>query len=119
MLPIELIRNILEFLPNIDPDIKREYGLIKKIDETRYEPIKRVCRVYSNKASNLITNSIAYIYELPYYELESFLWNVHGCLIINITKRTNSVFGNSSTSYSTVKTICNCNNTNGICKHVL
>ncbi len=107
-LPIELIRHTLDFLPNVDPDIKRNIGLIKKIDLNNFAEIKKVCRVFSSTATNTYTGLTATIYNLPYYELESTLWNVEGCLILNIVKRNATVFGNASTCFSTIKTVCNC-----------
>lgn len=108
LLPIELIRYTLDFVPNLDIDIKRETGLIKKIDLSLFEEIKKVCRVYDTESNNVVTNQKAAIYKLPYYEQESSLWNINGCLIINIIKRHQTAFGNSSTIYSSIKTICNC-----------
>ena len=109
LLPIELIRYTLDWVPDLDPDIKRQLGLIKKIDINKFKEIKRVCRVFSGEAKNTFTGIKADIYKLPYYELESSVWNIKGCLILNIVKRNSTVFGNASTGFSTIKNVCNCN----------
>jgi len=108
LLPIELIRYTLDWVPDLDPDIKRQLGLIKKIDINKFKEIKRVCRVFSTTAKNSYTGLTATVYTLPYYELESTVWNIDGCLILNIVKRNSTVFGNASTGFSTVKTVCKC-----------
>jgi hypothetical protein len=108
LLPMELVRHILDWVPDVDPDIKRRVGLIKKIDINKFAEINKVCRVYSSTAKNAYTGLTAHIYTLPYYDMESTLWNVEGCLILNIVKRNNTVFGNSGISFSTLKTVCNC-----------
>lgn len=72
-LPIEIVRNIFDYVPNLDMDIKREFGLIKKLDLSLYKIIESVCwssyMVYyynDNKPLNHL-----YIYKL--YNLHKFL----------------------------------------------